>query len=90
MTLPALFPSTGSVRPPSFSSAAMFLLFITACPAWSAEARSFDRVKLLEEEGEASASVSLGDIDRDGDLDIILGRGRHWPILMATAGLIWS
>ena len=80
MTLPALFPSTGSVRPPSFSSAAMFLLFITACPAWSAEARSFDRVKLLEEEGEASASVSLGDIDRDGALDIILGRGRHWPL----------
>ncbi len=47
MTRPALFPSTGSVRPPSFSFAAMLLLLITACPAWSAEAHSFDRVKLL-------------------------------------------
>jgi len=80
MKIPSLFPSTGSVRPPSFSSAAMLLLLITACPAWSAEARSFDRVKLLEVKGETSASVSLGDIDRDGDLDIILGRGRHWPL----------
>ena len=37
-------------------------------------------MKLLEEQGETSASVSLGDIERDGDLDIILGRGRHWPL----------
>ena len=51
-----------------------------AALARSAETRSFDRVKLLEEKGETSASVSLGDIDRDGDLDVILARGRHWPL----------
>ena len=51
-----------------------------AALAQSAETRSFDRVKLLEEKGETSASVSLGDIDRDGDLDVILARGRHWPL----------
>ena len=80
MTLPSIFPSTGSVRPPCFPSGAMFLLLVTACPAWSAEARTFDRMRLLETKGETSASVSLGDIDRDGDLDIILARGRHWPL----------
>ena len=26
-----------------------------------------------------SASVRLGDIDRDGDLDVVVANGRHWP-----------
>jgi FG-GAP-like repeat len=42
--------------------------------------RSFDRMQLLETSSETSASVSLGDIDRDGDLDVILAKGRHWPL----------
>ena len=28
---------------------------------------------------ERSASVSSGDIDNDGDIDIIIANGRHWP-----------
>lgn len=42
--------------------------------------RTFDRVLLLEAQGETSAGVSIGDVDRDGDPDLVLAKGRHWPL----------
>jgi len=42
--------------------------------------RLFDRVLLLETTSETSAGVSLGDIYGDGHLDIVLAKGRHWPL----------
>jgi hypothetical protein len=42
--------------------------------------RSFDRVLLLEDKGETSAGVNVGDLNGDGFLDIVLGKGRHWPL----------
>jgi hypothetical protein len=42
--------------------------------------RSFQRVQLLEDKGETSASVSVGDLNGDGLLDIVLAKGRHWPL----------
>jgi hypothetical protein len=41
----------------------------------------FDRAQLLEEEGATSANVSVGDVNGDGHLDILLVKGRHWPLL---------
>ena len=41
----------------------------------------FDRTLLLEDSAATSANVSVGDVDRDGHLDIVLVKGRHWPLL---------
>jgi len=42
---------------------------------------SFDRQLLLEATSETSANVSIGDLDGDGNLDIVLAKGRHWPLV---------
>ena len=42
---------------------------------------TFDRVLLLEQTSETSANVSIGDVDGDGKLDIVLVKGRHWPLV---------
>lgn len=41
----------------------------------------FDRVVLLEQTSETSANVSIGDLNGDGNLDIVLAKGRHWPLV---------
>jgi len=41
----------------------------------------FDRVLLLESTSETSANVSIGDLNGDGNLDILLVKGRHWPLI---------
>lgn len=42
--------------------------------------RSFESSVLLERTSETSANASLADLDGSGDLDIILAKGRHWPL----------
>lgn len=41
----------------------------------------FDRVLLLEKTSDTSANVSIGDLNGDGNLDILLVKGRHWPLM---------
>lgn len=42
--------------------------------------RQFGRTVQLEQTSETSANASLGDLDGDGDLDIVLAKGRHWAL----------
>ena len=37
------------------------------------------KINLLGGAKEKTASISSGDIDNDGDIDIIIANGRHWP-----------
>ncbi len=41
----------------------------------------YDRVLLLETTSETSANVSFGDVNGDGNLDFVLAKGRHWPLV---------
>ncbi|HET9530491.1 MAG TPA: VCBS repeat-containing protein [Blastocatellia bacterium] len=41
----------------------------------------FDRALQLETTSETSANVSIGDLNGDGNLDILLVKGRHWPLM---------
>ncbi len=41
----------------------------------------FDHALLLEGTSETSANVSLGDVNDDGHLDVVLVKGRHWPLV---------
>jgi len=36
---------------------------------------------LLETKSDTTANISFGDLDSDGHLDILLVKGRHWPIV---------
>ena len=60
------------------------LLILAACGPGSdvpEGARSFERALALEDSAATSASVSVGDLNADGHLDIVLVKGRHWPLV---------
>jgi len=59
---------------------ALLILFPTIAQTPPTPTRCFDRVRLLEATSETSAGVQIGDLNGDGLLDIVLGKGRHWPL----------
>lgn len=48
---------------------------------YSTDFPDFDHNLLLEATSDTTANVSFGDFDGDGHLDILLVKGRHWPIV---------
>jgi hypothetical protein len=44
------------------------------------QGRRFERVLPLEDSAYTSGNVSVGDVNGDGRLDVLLVKGRHWPL----------
>jgi hypothetical protein len=69
--------------------AAAAMAMLTSLIVMTADGRSadsaslprYDPVLLLETTSETSANVSFGDLNGDGNLDIVLAKGRHWPLV---------
>lgn len=52
-----------------------------ARPAAPAARPQYERTVLLESTAETSANVSIGDVNGDGNHDLVLAKGRHWPLV---------
>jgi FG-GAP-like repeat len=57
---------------------------LTACAREAEPTRGplrWDRTVLLEDSAATSANVSAADLDGDGHTDLVLVKGRHWPLM---------
>ena len=59
--------------------ATQFAQPFTGSPLEGQEARTFRPLRSLGAGSELTASVSLGDVNGDGALDVVVANGRHWP-----------
>lgn len=64
---------------------ALTLVLFAAAPLTALAAqqpgRTFTRTLYLEDSAYTSANVSAGDVNGDGHLDLVLAKGRHWPLV---------
>jgi predicted small secreted protein len=63
-----------------FLGASMLLAGCATTTGQGRAARSFDRTFALEDTAATSATISVGDVNADGHQDIVLIKGRHWPL----------
>jgi len=63
------------------SALTLSLVLLLILPTQPAAVRQYSRAVALETTSETSANVSMDDLDGDGDLDIVLAKGRHWPLV---------
>ena len=57
------------------------VLCINGASGQAAGPPGYTRFIELEKEAATSANISFGDLDGDGNLDIVLAKGRHWPLV---------
>jgi VCBS repeat protein len=60
--------------------ASMLLCGCSLASGQKGGSRSFNRSVSLEDSAATSANVSIGDVNSDGHQDIVLIKGRHWPL----------
>ena len=60
---------------------AFLLLLLLAITGIAQKTPNFDRAIALEDKAATSANASLGDLNGDGFPDIVLAKGRHWPLV---------
>jgi len=75
--------SPDSMKLPALGTLLCVSSLFGACavePRPDSGSRSFGRQVPLEDTAVTSANVSIGDLNGDGHQDIVLVRGRHWPL----------
>jgi len=63
----------------SLVAAVLLVLPVAVGPLAGQEERTFRPLRSLGAGSELTASVSLGDVNGDGALDVVVANGRHWP-----------
>lgn len=60
--------------------ASSLLLACTTARVHEEGSRTFERELALEDSAATSANISIGDVNADGHQDVVLVKGRHWPL----------